>query len=253
MVDLESEVIARIKHYQTNPEASWEWLLTPESNDRDLREWFKRSAIHMRDYLYPRIKSKENLIDLYPVQIMWGYQSRLGSGIGTDRLYNYYYGTFGTGYMALTDQNCYVKISADLTEKCPLYESRGIVGSVLLGMLGERDKTKPTREDQNWKFPVQSIKEIRLTQDARRQECVEIGTSNGNFLIYYPAEIMIVAFQMIISEKIAEILAPQASQIAHGKNTDSLHALEQIKSMLDAGLISEEEYESKKLEILSRI
>lgn len=246
MTDLEYEIIERAKLYQTKPEELWEWLFHPQEGDRYLRECFERIAINVRDQLYPITKrNKENLVDLYPVQVLWGHQSRLGSGIGTDRLYNYYYGTFGTGYMLLTDRNCHISVSSDLTKKCPLRKEPGIISFVLMGMLGERDKTKPTLEDRYWRIPAQSIKAAKVTTDMQRQECVELVTNESDFLVYPVHEIMLTALQMIISGRMTEIFGTQqSSQTSHTKDVDSLHALQQINFMLE-----EEEYEIEKPEI----
>ncbi|MCA9995936.1 MAG: SHOCT domain-containing protein [Anaerolineales bacterium] len=263
MSEVEQDAIERARRFTAHPKDMWEVIFSyleenPTEASEPIGKWLWGNAIHLRDSLYPEIeKSKENALAFHPTWVMWGYESQQRTEFN-NRTYNYEFGTHGTGYILLTDKHCYIYVSAKTTELKPLYKKQGgftkLLMATALGMLGERNKIEPTLENRHWKIPIQSIKTIKDVTSAHRQECIEVVTDIADLLIYPIEDTLKVTLQMYISGRIVPVSEKKGEILDTNKLSDNaLTALKQLKSMLDLGLISEEDYDTKKADILGRL
>lgn len=253
----EQQIVDTAWWYQSNQPLKW------SGTDDRFNAWYDLAYQHLLERTLPRIRStNEILVGCWPAYFVWGASSAHKRAFYEDRHYLYKMGTFGTGYTCLTVSNLYIASLKDATARFPLYDRgmKGFIGDVFGRMAGEVDDRKALMEDRAYYISMQSVLDAQIVQDQDRRDAMAFRTVNEQVLIYQHfsgslAEIE-AAYRMVHSGKLAHelgIASVPSEQLEASEHDSPVVKLRQLKEMLDAGLISSQEYESKKADILARM
>ena len=258
LTSLEQEIVKTAQYYQSNQPYKW------EGQTDKFDAWYELAHRYMMGQTWPKIKSNnELLVDYWPTYFMWGASSAHKRAFYEDRHYLYKMGAFGTGYTCLTLSNLYIVSLKQATERFPLYQqgAKGFFGGVLGRMAGEVDDRTPLKEDRAYTIPLQSVLDAQIIQDQERRDVIALRTMNDQLLIHDhftgQLEEIVTAIRIVNTGKLAQVLGlgpkPQTQTATSSDKEAPVEKLKQLKQMLDAGLISPQEYEVKKSDILSRM
>lgn len=256
---LEQETVDWAIHYKSH-----EPILYKGEKPSQFDAWYAMIHQHMMKHTWPRITgAKEHLVQYWPTYFLWGARSAQKRAAYDDRHYLYKMGTFGTGYTCLTLTNLYVVSLEQATKKFPLFVQGtvGFISAVFGRMGGEVEDRHPLREDRSYAIPLESILDGQVTQNEDHRDMIALRTMNDQFQIHNHfnggLERIETAIRMARTGRLAGaagfVSVPQSQQISASENGDPVVKLKQLKQMLDAGLISPQEYERKKAEILAKM
>jgi len=157
----------------------------------------------------------------------------------------------------MAGKNLYIFSFADITklffsEMDPGFINRAITG-ILQGMMGERDDRTPSRKDYNWTIPYDSIVSSQGIQpeDGVYNMRLQTHTTMWDFSMPYEDKFL-TAINLVKSGKLFPS-EPQLSQPATTQTNDHAARLKKLADLLKSGLISQEDYQAKKTEILSSV
>lgn len=151
---------------------------------------------------------------------------------------------------------------AKLTKQFPLIPSPGLFGSILEAFVGVYDWRKATKEDKIRAAHYNAILGAEITDDEDRIESLFIRTANEQWRIYDHftghLEKMSSAVNMGISGKLSQIWQPKQTQpmtanILATSSQQITELLKKLGELRDAGVITKEEFELKKRELLARL
>lgn len=261
MDGLEQEIMERAYKYKSDPEIAYRALADYSITEKDpaLKNLAETTAEHLKTVLIPYLDSAgESMINFCISQFLWGRSSGIRQGIGNDRLYTVHYGTFGTGYLCLTDKNIHILVAARLTKLLPLYK-QGLVVSVLRGVLGERDETSPTKDDESWAISLQSIQDVQRTRSKRdEQEYVALITPAMTWEVYPWANVVEILTSINMAREgifaqsgtISESTIPnQPGSVRTGANNITAE-LERLSALREQGQLTEDEFKVAKAKLL---
>lgn len=248
------KVTQRYNTYKSDPNA-WRWIKEHEK-DEQFGEWTRVVAQHFEKNLLNRLKdSNENLIEIFQSQFLWGQGVGYQSGMANNRVYQVKHGTFATGYFCLTDRNIYIAVFAKLTKKHPLIEKPSFVNRFLLGMLGERDEREDFPKDGFWPVSLKSIQDVQIATPEENVECITL-TTGSNIWNLYVADNLSFTLTAINMARFGEFESIHKRTISEAQNkptNDATVKLQELKKLLTANLITQNEYDSKRQDILSRL
>ena len=258
LTSLEEAIVNTAQYYQSNQPGKW------TGKNIKFDAWYELAYKYVMEQTWPKIKSNnELLVNYWPTYFVWGASSAHKRAVYEDRHYLYRMGIFGTGYTCLTLSNVHIVSLKQATEKFPLYEqgAKGFIGQVLGRWAGEVDDRMPMKEDKAYTIPLQSILDAQIIQDQERDDVIAVRTVNDQLLIHShftgQLEEIVMAIRMAHTGKIAQALGlepkTQNQQPTSSEKETPVEKLNQLKQMLDAGLINTQEYEAKKADILSRM
>lgn len=255
---VEQKIVESAQHHQSKHPTRWKG----QTDEYDA--FYDEIHNHMMAETWPKIQSDhERMVAYWPAYFLWGSKLVQKRDLFEDRHYLHKMGTFGTGYACLTMSNLYTISLKQATEKFPLYE-KGAIGfafKVLSRMGGESDDRRPLREDRTSFLAVQSILDSQIVIDDDKRDVIALRTVNEQLLVYNHfsghLEEIVTAIAMVRTGKLAQALGLQPKgqdqQLAALGREDPVEKLRQLKQMLDSGLINLQEYETKKVDILSRM
>jgi hypothetical protein len=253
MKNMEQEVVNAAKRYRSDPEA-WRWILdSRDSGSRAEKLWVDTVASHLENSLLPRFhKRDEHLIELFLAQFLWGKSSGVRQGISDDRIYNVEYGHFATGGVYVTDKNLYISAFKELTSEIPL-RKKGLVRFVLLGLMGQRDQTKPYRENRTWRKSYRAIHGVQVMGRDEGRDYALVATSVARWEIHpvYGLDLLVTALEMGRTGRF-EGLFEDGKGVGEAASSEK-GLLEDLHDLRERGILTQEEYETKKAEILSKM
>lgn len=258
LTSVEQEIVNAAQYFQSNQPNKW------KGQTDKFDAWYELAHRYMLGQTWPKIKSNnEWLIDYWPTYFLWGASSAHKRSFYEDRHYLYKMGTFGTGYTCLTLSNLYIVSLKQATERFPLYQqgAKGFIRGVLGRMTGEVDDRMALKEDRAYTIPLQSLLDAQIIQDQERSDIIALRTMNNQLLVYEhftgQREMIVTAIRMAHTGKLAQVLGlqpkAQNQQSTSSGKENPVEKLKQLKQMLNSGLISTQEYEVKKADILSRM
>lgn len=253
--------------YRTNQPEKWQ--SSKKDRNKYFQAWYDNGYDHLMKHTLPKIRSNnEHLIQYWFTMFLWGQGLAHKRAAWEDRSYLTKLGTFGTGYACLTLSHLYVVALKDLTKKFPLVEG-GTVGfafRVLDRMTGEEDDRRRIVSDKMYDIAIPSILDAQVIQDNDKRDAVALRTLNEQLLIYEHFESdneeIALAIQLVLNGKLAQALGIQSRGIDNHEpvaptsgpsEVDHVAKLQELKRLMDLGLITEQDYASKKSEILSRL
>ena len=218
-------------------------------------EWFQTIHQHFENELLPRVNSspEERFIEYWPCHVVWDVQveTRWYSGSSL----THYCGSVGTGYLCLTTANVYLASLGPLTRKYNPTKEMGLGGLSTL--------FAPVK----WDVDVQKADELRVvptrgissTQVLKRHLAgfVELQSQFGRYLIY-PAflrddEYISRALTVAAAGLLAQPEQPGDSDAGSTSEGDPMRLLRQLGELRATGILTEEEFETKKKELLARL
>jgi hypothetical protein len=245
--ELEQRIINTAKYHQSHPPKQW------SGTSRLFDNWYTLAHHHLLNAILPKIEHQ--LVNYWPTYILWTPSAaRSGS-------YTYKEGGFGTGYTVLTLKNIVLISLGQITTQFPLYKqgARGFAGRMLSGFFGEMDNRCPVAGDRVHRVHIDSILDVQVIQTRDSETPIALRTIDELFHLYehfknQRSEI-VAAIRMTKSGILSRALNLQSAVVNPSTTStgNPVEKLAQLKQMLDAGLINPQEYESKKLDILSRL
>lgn len=260
----EQHLVDAARFHRTNQPLKWQ--SSNKDSNKLYRTWYEIGYEHLIKQTLPRIRSRnEHLVQCWPTYFLWGQGLAHKRFAWEDRSYLHKLGTFGTGYTCLTLSRLYIVALKDLTKRYPLVEggATGFVTRVFGRMGGEEDSREPITSDRTYDLDVKSILDAQVIQDVGARDAVAVRTANEQILVYrhftHQDEEIALAIQMVLNRKMAQALGVQnqveriESTASNSLKGDNAANLQELKRLFDLGLISDQEYSSKKAEILSRL
>lgn len=251
MNDLERKLVNGMLYYQSN-------LPSSRTSKNDKKSWYDFVYQHVRNQLLPQIKSSgERFVQYWPAQFLWGNKtSQEQSIIDRNVIYRVQEGTFGTGYICVSDANIYIHVYAKLTEKYPLYK-RGMIDFILHAIVKNMDKRKKVTRDQNWTIPNQTILGSQITETDYSNTVISLVTATTTWeiesaFLNHELEIL-AAINLARFGTLANAGRSQAEQSETKISPHISELLKQLHELKKASILTAEEFEAKKREILSRI
>jgi len=259
LTDLEQKIVNSAQYYQSKQPFKW------KGNTDKFEIWYELAYKNFMEQIWPKIKSNnELLVNYWPTYFVWGTSSNHRRTAFENRYYLHKKGTFGTGFLCLTLSNLYIVSLKKVTERFPLYDRgmKGFLREVLVDRtMGEVDDRLPLNENRQYIIPVQSVLDAQIIQDQDSCDVIALQTTNDQILIHNhftgQLEEIALALRMVHTAKLTQVLGLELKSQTELSNSSDigspLEKLKQLKQMLDAGLINNKEYETKKTDILSRM
>lgn len=251
----QQQVIERLNLYKHDSNA-WQWIKNHEK-DKAYGEWWRVVAQHFEKVMLPRlIESREILVEYMLAWLHWGQEISYHQVIG-DRAFDVKTGLYGTGYICFTNENIHIASFAELTRKYPLLKSAGSVGgflSLMLGeMVGKRDKRMALQKDGFWTIPLRSVLDAQIVSSNEGPECVTLAT-NSTIWNLYVGEKTSFTLTAINMARFNQLEGQVAKPNVRDTFTNEHRAkLQHLKELLDDGLITQDDFDAKKQEILSHL
>ena len=207
---------------------------------------------HLLSHALPGLKSSgEHLVEYFPVTLSWGYRQTMG--ISDGKSYWSHSGSYGMGYACFTDTQVHLYSIGDLSRR--YMKSRGLFKRALFAVFMNFDFTKVEKSDKQWGIAYRSIS-IQRTDDG-----VRLNTASDQWelqpLWAHEAHMMTIAQmgQRGALKNIWEPPAPvsQPSAPATQSSTEVMKLLEQLAALRERGLVTEQEFQQKKSELLARL
>lgn len=208
---------------------------------------FKYDDVLERNYsgLKQKIASfhikEESFVYYTSCDIVWDMREEQSMYNGTS--YTHLYGTYGTGYIALTDKNIYLCAFHDMSKKYPTFK-KSIIG-IFLGRTS--DYRKAISSDFASQIIYDSITSYH--QDKNGNLIIQLGQSEIKIFPYFSEEIDMVC-SVIKLVKRGEL---SAKGNASSGEQDYVNNLKKLKELYDSGILTQVEYDEKKNSILAKM
>lgn len=222
------------------------------------REWYDTAYSHLLHTIQPMLQENGELfVDYWLVKYLMGEKRQYKQNAFEDKHYLYISGTFGTGYLALTTQNLYIISLKTLTKKYPLYDLgiKGFGWDVFSRMQGEVNDRNPLLIDKMYKIFTQSILGAQIILDDEKSDAVDIRTSIDHIL-FYPHFVgddthIVDCLKFVSSGELDHLICK--SDQGDLNQEDVIEKLRSLKILLEEEIISREEFEQKKRELLKKL
>jgi hypothetical protein len=172
------EFIKNARRYERYPKQRY---FADESDYTEV--WYETIHRHLEENILPKIKKGGELfIDYWPAWFVVDRQHTLRQGTATGALYNYEYGSHGTGYICITSQHLYIIFMRLLTEQFPL--TKPSMRRFILGALSRRvNRLRPFQSDYTWMLSPADIRTISMSS-THEAERIKMVTSLGTWEVY---------------------------------------------------------------------
>lgn len=217
--------------------------------DRKERDSLNQINDHFHNVLLPQLqKREETCIDYWPLlMIMWDRQSKQmlinGSSFPME------HGKYGQGYVALTLENLFVISISNL----PSRFQKPRATSIFKFFLPVRDRIEPEKEDKMWTIPVSSVQRAEIVTDRYIESESVLVSTNDQAWFMYP----FYNHEMVVANGVSLASSGQLNQPLDVEHSDTKHdlirLLEQLAELRDQGVITTDEFENKKQDLLNRL
>lgn len=245
--DYKNCIIDYARYYQTAPKK----VIVDDTNEAG--PLIRAVHDHFTNSVLPQIqKGGERFVEYWYCGFAWGRESK--QDIVDGNSYSAIYGSYGTGYLCLTDKNIRIISLGQLSQQFAPRQQAGILGKVILGILGRTfDYEKPEKEDKVWTIPSHSISDVHGAD-----ERIVLSTATTTWEIFpVPQETLqwiLTGINMTIAGQLSEIWSPSQSQASSSQpSSDAMDLLKQLGELKAQGIITETEFEQKKKELLARL
>ncbi len=248
MNDRQGALSSRARLYQVEPRQLVSY------KDPDSALWHERAFRHFQTELQFQVKNGgERFVEAWECYLIWGVKSSQTWHEGTSSIVHE--GRSGAGYLCLTDRNLYIVTLGELTRH--FIKRRGIMGRLFLAALRNIDMSRRELNDRTWTFTHGDIRGISSGEEGVTMQTV---SETWQFIPYFSgdASIILTALDLARAGRIAELFRspepepePTAPQPLPSAQPDIFASIQQLGQLRDQGLITEEEFETKKAELLS--
>jgi len=248
MNDHESALADRAKLYQLEPKASLT-LTEPDS-----QFWYDRAYRHFNELLLPQIQDQgEHFVEYWECYLFWGQKTTQSMYQGTSAYVHN--ATSGAGYVCATDKTIVLVSLRDVTRR--FVKKRGLIGRMFFAALRSYDFSRREMNDKTSAVSHGDI--VGISSD---DDWIILNTVSEDWRVfpYFNSDkpSLLAALNMARRGRLVDIWRPKepeppmTTQNAASQD-DIFGAIKQLKELRDIGAISEEEYQAKKDELLSRL
>jgi tetratricopeptide (TPR) repeat protein len=223
-------------------------------DDPKQQEVFNTVYQHLNESVKPELdKNDEKLIDYWDCVFHWGKLQTQSVSKGNQT--RGFHGKFGIGYVCLSDRYLRIVSIGSLSRKYAKQPGAGIAKKVFKALvLGNYDMRGAEKEDKFWVIPFKDIQGI-YKEDAS----FDLITFSENWeiaMLWGDENYMFTALELARTGNLRRVIDLNKLRIK-AKTSDSeddiLDKIERLASLRDRGVISIEEFEQKKGELLARL
>ena len=214
--------------------------------------WLETIHGHFQNELLARVQSSqgERFVEYWPCYLLWDSGIETSWSDGTS--FKHYHGSAGTGYLCLTTRNVYLASFGQLTQMYSATKGMGLGGGFRALLAREISHVRKEKTDKLWVVPNRQITTIQLVEGH-----VELQSHSGSWQIF--------SFFGHETERIRGYIAAAAGAFAGQpelpadtgipltSEADPVRLLRQLGELRAAGVLTEEEFEAKKNELLARL
>lgn len=173
------KLVTRARNYERHPR---EQYVAQKPSDTDI--WYEVAHAHFLDTLVPALKQNgEMFVDYWPVWFIADRENALQKGLISGDFHDFEYGTYGTGYVCLTNRNLHIVAIDALTKRFPL--NKASFTGFLADMLSKRiNSTRPFKGDRIWTLAPSSIAGVGLSSDRRGDERIKLVTATETWELF---------------------------------------------------------------------
>jgi len=231
------------------------WIVySPE--DSKYKLWCDLAYKHFVEELLPKAgQSGEIVLGYWPATFYWGETEHYQHHVDSERMYIRRSISSARGYFCITNSSLHIVLRSQITKKHPI-KGPGCLASIFsIGFLDEHNKIEQEKNDKVITLSHRASQGVELSNDE-----IIFRTSADTWRIiplFGGAEQYIyVALSLASEGQLIPTTVEPSSVRTPGKQTstqDFKAALKSLAELKAEGLISEDEYETKKREILGRI
>ena len=208
--------------------------------DQKFRPWTTAVLEHLEHKLVNEIEQRrEKFVNYWPC---WVTQTTERTSTTDGTSYTHLDGWYGAGYICITSASLYIVVLWQLSQQYSL--KSGLGARALLGILGRTfDDRKPYTQGNTWRLPLGGISgltrsqgNLRVTALAQTWDIIPLFSNTGSELTE--------AVQAAVNSYEASSNKP---------TTDVANILKQLAELRDKQIITSEEFEKKKRELLNRL
>jgi len=236
-----------------NPNHWDEWI--PE--DEKYHLWCQLTHQHFVSKLLPKTKLvNEIVLHYWPATLFWGESEYQQYHDNKQRLYKRHSQWAARGYICITNNSIHIVLRGELTKKYPI-KGPGFIHNVLSLSFADRyDEIYQEKNDKDIVLSNKSILGLELSDNivilhtpADTWHIISLFNDNTHQYIYAALSL---ASQGHLTPTMVEPSSKQMTDKASSP-LDIKASLKVLAELKAEGLISEEEYEAKRKELLSRI
>ncbi len=167
--------------YERNPKSQYHAVQAGETE-----RWYAQIHQHFNDVLLPEIKSHagELFVEYWPAYFVVDRVRELRQGISNDVLFNYEFGSHGTGYVCVTSRALRLVVIEQLTKQFPLYKS-SLTGFVLDAISKQMNRLRPFQGDYTWSLSPSQIQTVSISASGRGgSERIRLVTDAGTWEVF---------------------------------------------------------------------
>jgi len=246
--NLELAIADRARHYQVTSAPRY------TEDDKEFDRILETIHDHLTQILLPEARQAgAGFVDYHTCVLSWGRDTSQTWYQGTS--YTSHHGRHGFGYIGLTDQALHLVSLGDLSRR--YLKGRGLLRRAFFALLRNIDFQSVEKQDRTWTVPYSSITDAQRVEDdihlatpAETWQLQPIYTDSHSTIL--------TAITMGRAGKLATIwdepAAPRPQiEPASSSPEETVKLLEQIADLKEKGIITQQEFEEKKKDLLSRL
>ena len=222
--------------------------------DPDTQYFTETVYNHFTKVVSPALqKNNERFVGYWEVQLRWGVKQSQSIYQGTSSIVHE--GHFGSGYIVLAEKNIWIISIGELSKK--FSKTIGLAGKVLFAALRNLDMTSTEKNDKVFCIPHSDIQYVNI-----KDKVISLGIGSDNWEISTwfggEEEKLLGALNLARRDMVAELWNPLVAKPAPKPVTepaaeDIYGQIEKLKKLLDIRAISQEQYDQKVQDLLSRL
>lgn len=178
--DLCNDLIQRARQYEQQSTKRYHAQGIGETES-----WYGVIHHHLERTLLPEIKRHDGelFVEYWPVWLVMDRERELRPGVASETLFNYEYGTRGTGYVCVTNRNAYIVVLKELTDQFPMTKP-SLTGFLLDALSKEIRHLRPFTADRYWAVSPSDIRSLSIASDRDASERIKLVTASGTWEVY---------------------------------------------------------------------
>jgi tetratricopeptide (TPR) repeat protein len=225
-----------------------------------LNEEFQEISLAVHSHITENIQSKlahrnEKLIDFWECYLLWGDDETIS--IVQGRSSSVEQGSFGVGYVCLTDKLLRIVSLGKLSKKFGKRLRMGLGIKIIAAALGHIDMKSIEREDKTWDISFRDIQGLvkeetllRISAISEKWEIRPLLDDKSDFLHAALDLARAGNLKRTIDMGKLRIKGKSANSIS---DEDVFEKIEKLKHLLEIDALTQSEFDEKKAELLSRI
>jgi tetratricopeptide (TPR) repeat protein len=221
----------------------------------DMQEIYDNVYNYFHKTIKPDLHANdEKIMQIWECLLGWKIEDRRSVERDQPLLTNF--GYYGLGFLCLTDKNIRIISIGSLSKKQASKFMRGFGTKLILAAFGNYDMSRVESNDKFWKIPFKSIRGVY--QD--NYDIILDSTSEAwkiSIFLDHEVQPMLAALELGRSGNLRGIIDLDKirlkSKTSPFEEEDIFNKIERLATLKDQGVITLEEFEHKKKELLSRL